>query len=236
VKQVQWTQERRDWWKSNYEDARSSEGKYLTESLAGELTAGNLVDVVPAMAKPVVATSPYTSLEELTGDLGISRRPQPTNLPKGTVSAIVGRELLLPLNSRRSELELLREAVDEVTQNDDYRDARGALHDRLLRFTRDEVTDVESVQRAVEDIREKSNKLKDSIRNRKIWVNVGRLFSFAQIVLGAATAPIPPVAIGLVVAGVGQFTATEKLADPQQPKRSVPDLAMLLDVRRRLHL
>ena len=74
------------------------------------------------------------------------------------------------------------------------------------------------------------------MRKRKIWVTSRRLFSFAQIALGAALTPISPLAIGLAVAGLGQFTASEMLADPEKPQLQAPDLAMLLDIRHELDL
>ncbi|HEY3008579.1 MAG TPA: hypothetical protein VGJ63_11035 [Micromonosporaceae bacterium] len=236
AEQVEWTQLRRDVWKYNYQQARSSAGQYLRQSLAGAMTAAGLFDVVPAMALPVVATSPYTSLQELTRDLGIRREAMPVPLPASTVSAVVGRELLLPDDDSRSELDLLREAVHVVTGEADYRNARVALHDRLRRFTRDGVTDVESLKTAVRELKHASDEVERAVHKRRIWVNARRLFSFSQIVLGAVLTPLSPVAVGLVVAGIGQFTASEMLADPQRPERLVPDVAMLLDVRHELSL
>jgi hypothetical protein len=236
VEQVEWTQLRRDTWKSNYQEARSSAGRYLRQSLAGQATAGSLFDVTPAMALRVVATSPYTSLEELTRDLGIRREPQPVPLPAATVSAVVGRHLLLPVDDSRSELELLREAVHVVTEVADYRNARSALHDRLRKFTRHGVTDVESLRAADRELKKASDELERAVRSRKIWVSASRVFSFAQILLGAVMAPLSPATLGLVVVGLGQFTASEKLADPGQPNRLAPDVAMLLDLRRELDL
>jgi hypothetical protein len=233
---VEWTQARRDVWRQHYEQARASAGQYLRQSLAGQVTAAGLFDVIPAMAAPVVATSPYTSLAELMDDLAIARAANPVPLPQSTVSAVVGRELLLPVDESRSEIDVLREAVEVVTSVNDYRNARAALHDRLRRFSRDGVTDAASLQAAVHEIKTASDDLERSVRKRKIWVNAQRVFSFAQIVLGALMTPINPIGIGAVVAGIGQFTVSEKLSDPRAVYRSAPDLAMLIDVRRQLHL
>ena len=235
VEQVEWTDLRRYAWEQSYKDRRSSAGEYVKRSLAGELTAMGLFDVTPAMARPVVATSPYTSLEELTEDLGIRREASRRLLPASTVSAIVGRELLLPQDSSRTELELLQEAVHVVTGEDDYRNARYLLNTRLQKFCQGGFTDHESVTAAVKEIKEACDELEQAVRKRKIWVT-SRLFSFAQIVLGAALTPISPIAIGLVVAGLGQFTATEMLSDPGKPELQAPDLAMLLDVQHELDL
>jgi hypothetical protein len=236
VRQVEWNQLRRDVWESNYREARSSAGQYLRQTLAGQMTAMGLFDVAPAMALPVVATSPYTSLDELTTDLGIRREVKPVSLPASTMSAVIGRELLLPRDDSRSELDILREAVHVVTREPDYRNARAALHERLRRFTRDGVTDAESLAAAVRELKQASDELERAVRKRRIWVTARRLFSFSQIVLGAVLTPLSPVAIGLVVVGLGQFTASEMLSDPQQPKRLAPDVAMLLDIRHELSL
>jgi hypothetical protein len=54
--------------------------------------------------------------------------------------------------------------------------------------------------------------------------------------MGAVLIPLTPLAIGGVVAGIGQFTASEKLRDGRELSRGAPDIAMLLDLRRELHL
>jgi hypothetical protein len=107
---------------------------------------------------------------------------------------------------------------------------------RLQKFCRGGFTDRESVTAAVKDIKGACDELERAVRKRKIWVTSRRLFSFAQIVLGAALTPISPVAIGLVIAGLGQFTATEMLSNPEKPQLQAPDLAMLLDVQHELDL
>jgi hypothetical protein len=236
VEQVEWTNLRRYAWEQSYKDRRSSAGEYVKRSLAGELTAMGLFDVSPSMAHPVVATSPYTSLTELTEDLGIRREASRRPLPASTVSAVVGRELLLPQDSSRTELELLQEVVHVVTEEADYGNARFLLNIRLQKFCRGGFTDHQSVTAAVKEIKRACDELERAVRKRKIWVTSRRLFSFAQIVLGAALTPISPVAIGLVVAGLGQFTATEMLSDPEKPQLQAPDLAMLLDVKHELDL
>jgi hypothetical protein len=118
----------------------------------------------------------------------------------------------------------------------DYRNARAVLHERLRKFTRDGVTDAESLTAAVTELKQASDELDRSVRKRQIWVNARRLFSFSQIVLGGVLTPLSRVAVGLVVAGIGQFTASEVLSDPQRPEHLVPDVAMLLDVRHELSL
>lgn len=61
VTRVPWTAERQAVWESSYLQSRSQIGVGFSKSWAYELTAAGLFDVVPAMAKPVVATTPFTS-------------------------------------------------------------------------------------------------------------------------------------------------------------------------------
>ena len=116
------------------------------------------------------------------------------------MSAVVGRELLLPQNSSRNELELLAEVVHLVTKEANYQNARYELNTRLQKFCRGGFTDHQSVTAAVTEIKEACDELERAVRKWKIWVTSRRVFSFAQIVLGAALTPLSPVAIGLVVA------------------------------------
>jgi hypothetical protein len=127
VKQVPWNAMRRGSWKDSYLKARSAMGQVLTRSLAGEVTANGLFDQIPAMAERVIATSPYRSLDDLEHDLRIHRLSELDPLPEATVSAVVGREILLPKDDSRSETDLLREAVQVVTTNADYKNVRAAL-------------------------------------------------------------------------------------------------------------
>jgi hypothetical protein len=236
AERVEWNEIRRYRWEQGYRDRRSSAGEYVKRTLAGEETALGLFDVTPHMARPVVATSPYKSLKELTDDLGIRREASHRPLPASTVSAVVGRELLLPQDGSRTELQLLQEVVRVVTGDTDYRNARYALNTRLQKFCRGGFTDHQSITTAVTEIKEACDELTHAVRKRKIWVTSRRLFSFAQIALGAALTPLSPIAVGLVVAGLGQFTATEMLSDPEKPESRAPDLAMLLDVQHELNL
>lgn len=234
--QVPWNQMRRTSWADSYLKARPAMGSLLSTSLAGEVTANGLFDQIPVFADRLIATSPYHSLAVLEEDLRIHRLSELDPLPQAAVSAVVGRELLLPKDDSRSETDLLSEAVEVVTNNDDYRNARATLQQRLKQFSRDGATDVASLQAAVSQIKEACDELERAVRKRKIWVSAGRVFAFSQIVLGALAAPLTVVGAGLVVAGIGQFSATEMLADQSDPRRRAPDLAMLLDAHKELDL
>jgi hypothetical protein len=81
VTRVPWTAERQAVWESSYLQSRSQIGVGFSKSWAYELTAAGLFDVVPAMAKPVVATTPFTSLDDLARELQITRTAPRIRLP-----------------------------------------------------------------------------------------------------------------------------------------------------------
>jgi hypothetical protein len=137
--------------------------RWVQQSLAFELTAAGLFDEVPAMAKPVVATTPFTSLHDLTRELRITRTPPCERLPGSTVSAVVGRQILLPSDPDRSETDLLKEAVHVTTTNNDYRNARADLHTRLADFSRDGFTDLVSLRAAVKAMNESLGEMERAV-------------------------------------------------------------------------
>jgi hypothetical protein len=236
VTRVPWTRTRRDVWERDYSRSRSETSLWLRRSLAFEMTADGLFDVVPAMAQPVVATTPYTSLDDLTHDLQITRTEPDSRLPASIVSAVVGREIMVPSDSSRSEMDLLKEAVKVTTTNDDYRNARAALHTRLGDFSRDGFTDLDSLRAAVKAINQDLEDMERAVRNRRIWVRAHRVFSFSQIVFGVLAAPFNPFSVGLVVTGIGEWTTSEFLSDSTNSARKAPDIALLLDVKHELRL
>jgi hypothetical protein len=235
VRTVPWDAARRQRWGEAYDQNRKAAGGVLREGLQYWLTGSQILDAAPAMATRIAATTPYRSLDELTTDFGITEATPAPQLPGATVLAVVGHELLTPQDDSRDEFELLVEAV-EATKSPDFRIARAALHDRLAGFTRGGVTDVESVRAAVADMNTQVEDMHRALQKRRIWTTARRVFSFGQIVIGALGAPLNPIALGLVVTGIGSWTATEHLSSSSDVVRAVPDVAMLLDVKNQLHL
>ena len=64
---------------------------------------------------------------------------------------MLGTEFVIPADPRRGEIELLSDAVT-VARSKDYRAARAALHRFQRQFIREEVTDLESVKAAVDEL------------------------------------------------------------------------------------
>jgi hypothetical protein len=173
-------------------------------------------------------------LEGPQADFGIEPTPS-APISGGTVMAVVGREILFPQDDSLDDPELLREAV-EATDDPDFRIARAALHNRLAGFMRGEETDAESVRAVVAYMNTEVEKMNQTLARRKRWTAARRVFSFGQIVLGALGAPLNPIAVGLVVTGIGSWAATERLSTSKDVVREVPDLAMLVDVKNQLKL
>jgi hypothetical protein len=242
---VEWDRKRHKQWASQYK--KISEGgahgaKVVGEMLAGRLTGQNLLSVVPAKAAGAVAVCPFDSLEALKDELGITettdlpkRKEASQGLPGSLVSAVVGRELLVPEDPERDEFYLLQEAVNLV-QHEDWRTARKAYHSGMLQFVEDGQTDYDSVKTAVEKMAEHLEELDKLARRRKIWKGARRVFFFTQLATQTASAPINPFAAAQVAATIGQYTTTEVLGDPASPYGAGPAGALLLDAQRKLGL
>lgn len=104
---VEWTAPRRRAWRRAYEREKQAPhvatADHIAKELAFQVTGERLLDVVPAMAKGVVAVAPYTSLAELKKDLGITQRPltgdhleAAPRLPGSVLSAVLGGEFFVP--------------------------------------------------------------------------------------------------------------------------------------------
>lgn len=79
------------------------------------------------------------------------------------MSAVVGRQILLPSDPDRSETDLLKEAVHVTTTNNDYRNARADLHTRLADFSRDGFTDLVSLRAAVKAMNESLGEMERAV-------------------------------------------------------------------------
>ncbi len=239
---IEWNRERHEEWATEYEKSKRDAAQQVSEILAGWKTGEVLLDELPAMASGVVAVSPYDSLEDLKRDMGITesstvveRLAAGRGLPGNVVSAVIGREFLVPEDPDRDEFYLLREAVDAV-QDADYRQARADFHKAQQRFVNGGKTDFESVNTAVNAVAEHLEALQSIVRRRRIWNGIRRAFFFTQIAADVLTAPINPVAVGKAAIALGKFTVHERLGNPADPHTIRPGGALLLDAHRRLNL
>jgi hypothetical protein len=234
---VEWNRERHQQWAASYEQSKRDAAQQFSEILAGWKTAELLLHELPAMAGGVVAVSPYDSLDDLKRDFGItetSTMDEQLQAGRGlpnVISAVIGREFLVPEDPDRDEFYLLQKAVD-VVKEADYRKARVDFHSAQQKFLRDGKTDLVSVTAAVNAMAEQLDVLNKFAK----WNGVRRAFFFAQIAFDFLAAPIRPVAAGKAAIALGKFTVDERLKNPADPHSVRPAGALLLDARRRLNL
>jgi hypothetical protein len=231
VKPVEWTQWRRDMWQDEWKKSRSAVAEQARKDLAFEITAMLLKhEEVPRHAQGMVAVSNFHSLAELEEELAIEPRVDADPIPGRHVSAIVGRELLVPEADGVDDFDLLEEAV-AVAGRSDYREARRDLHDRLRRFVdKDDKTDIESVRAAVRDMNKIVAEMRAMRRKKKLWNGTRRALFFAQLALSIPFAAIPMLAVGNAAIALGTYTVTERLVALDDDKRA-STAAMLLDAR-----
>ncbi len=239
---IEWTMDRHKMWAAEYEKSKLEAANQVSDILAGWKTGEQLLGVVPAMARGAVAVSPYDSLEALKRDFGITEISRPEEqlmtgrgLPGNLVSAVVGREFLVPDDPDRDEFDLLREAVSMV-QEDDYRKARSDFHTAQQRFIDNGVTDFVSIKAAVEEMADHLNTMEQMTRKRRIWNGLRRAFYFVGLAYDLITAPINPVAAGKAAISLGKFTIDERLKDTPKWNDVRRGGALLLDAQRRLNL
>jgi hypothetical protein len=129
-------------------------GKHLP-GYAFEATKTVLTRDLPAYVTGVNAMGPtYRSVEQLEKELGVSAAGRRKKLPPSALGAVLGWEILVPDDPRLSDDKLLAEAVAFVTEDEDFRNHRTAFWDWQQEYLKDGVTDRESIEKAVKDMRE----------------------------------------------------------------------------------
>ncbi len=244
IEPIEWDRQHHEQWErefADYTNTKASDAADLVaRMMAGWVTGQVLLRDLPAKAAGAVAVAPFSSLSDLTDDLGITesqylpeRLRASKGLPGNVVSAVVGREFLVPADPDWDEFELLKEAVDLVG-SEDYRGARRAFHSEMLRFVRDQQTDYDSIKGAVEAMDAQLHQLDQLARSRRRWRRVDRGFFFSQLAVDAAAAPINPLTLAHAGVAIGAYTASQKLGNPADPHNNGPAGALLHDAQRRL--
>lgn len=223
---IEWDRVHHEQWQqeyAEYESGRQAAATVVARIMAGWATGHVLLRDLPAKAAGAVAVAPFTSLEDLKKELGITendglveRQKASCGLPHGVVSAMIGREFLVPSDPDRDEFYLLREAVDLV-QEEDYRLARASFHEATLQFVDGGRTEFDSVRTAVEVMETHLGTLDRLTRRRRIWNVVRRAFFFTQVATDVVTASINPLAAVRAAISIGQFTTSEWLGNPAAP-------------------
>lgn len=236
---VEWNRKWQDEWQSTFQKSRSNVSEEIARRLAFIVTGSVLLKLTPAMAEGVVAVTPYDSLEEIKQDLGIQARQftsedqeRSRHLPGSALTAIVGREFLVPEDADKDDFQLLADAV-AVAKSDGYREARAALHTWLKKFLASGETDVVSIEAAVKDMENHLEALRKASARQKLWTGVRRC-----LFVGKTAAPLAPLPGAMAVAvdgaiSVGQYISNDLLSVPNP---GVPHGALFLDAQNKLGL
>ncbi len=98
----------------------------------------------------------YRTAEEMKRELGMEDDNARRTLPGGVLPVVLAWEFFAPdlTDARLSTRRLLKETVDFVDGESDFKKQRAAFVEWQQKFLRDETTDAESVKRAVQDMRE----------------------------------------------------------------------------------
>jgi hypothetical protein len=199
---------------------------------AFRMTRDVLLQGLPAYVTGVQAVGVYPSLEELSQEVGLEPVTGPQWLAGSMLSAVLAREFLVPDNPRRSDLDLLREAVD-LAGDEDFRRKRASFWRWQREFLRDTVTDLESITAAVQDMKDLLADEQARIRRRRITTTVCYAFTLAAIGASMMVAgPLGPVVLGSAGLSVGAFVTQELRARTEQD--APPPVRMFYDARRDL--
>ena len=200
------------------------------------MTGSVLERFAPRMAQTVVAVSEYRSIEDLQSSTPIRRAGSIAALPAGSLLAVAGHELLVPEDPDRDDFQLLAEAA-EVGSDPTYREKRKLLYLWQQEFVgSDDLTDAQSIRRAVEHMSDLVGDLNAATGRQRIWKGVKKLFAFLKAgeKVGAFIEPAGATALGAAIS-VGDFVLDRSKPDIPGDE-ATPVAALLLDAQKRLGL
>jgi hypothetical protein len=194
---------------------------------------------LPAYVTGVAAIGPsYRNLAEIERDLSIRSAGSQPRLQQDALATVLAWEFFAPdpNDTRLSTEELLKETVAFVTDDKGFQKRRTAFVDWQQKFIRDGMTDRESIERAVAEMRdllEDANKATAKLAVRKILRYAFRIAPGA-VGLGLAVAGIPG---GLVGAAGGVFLSLGGIAVDEMVFKAAehgtpPPTAFVHDARR----
>jgi hypothetical protein len=194
-----------------------------------------LTEGLPAYVTGVEAVGNFPSIESMQAELELapSTAVGPLHpMPGQTVCAVLGRELIVPASTERSDIDLLSSAV-ELAQDPDFIKKRRQFHRWQREFLTDGVTDAESVVKAVQEMEELLEEQKTLVRKRRYQVGLLFAFTVASVAVPMLGAPITAAAAGGAFLSVGQFVAG-RWFDKADPSDARMVSAMFLDAQKRL--
>jgi hypothetical protein len=223
---VKWNAYRRDAWKTRFDAGKSVDGD--TQEWAFHATRTELTDGLPQYVTGVESFTQYPSLNELSEDLALQKIDPNKHLPKGASTAILGHEFLSIDPEKRTHLKVLEEAVHLSSQKA-FRRKRKAYW-RWQRELLEDITDIdeESLQYAVEEMRDLIADERRAIRRKRIKTIASYAFFVSSIGFALAAGPLSPITIGGAFASLGQF-AVGRMAEPNE---NVSAAAVFLDTKK----
>ena len=192
---------------------------------------------LPAYVTGVAAVGPaYRTVEEIQRELGIRDARGQTQLPGGALATVLGWEFFAPEDDDLSDEKLLEETVAFVAGDAGFRRRRSAFFDWQQKFLKNGSTDLESIERAVEEMRallEDAKKAASQLTLRKIARYAFRIappvVTLALAVTGVPGGP--EAAAGSVFLSLGGIAIEERFMKGADQGRPAPT-AFVHDARR----
>jgi len=234
VRRVPWDAPHQEEWRKEVAEAAEQH----LPGYAFNATRTVLTRDLPADVTGVDAMGPaYRTVEQLEKELGVSTDGTRKKMPASALSAVLGWEVLVPDDPRLKDDELLKEAVTFVTENKEFRLHRSAFWDWQQQYLKNGVTDRESIEKAVKDMRELLE-LQKAAAKRMPFEHATR-YAFRIGAPGVALAGLFCTPAGTIAFAVGGVVltcaeiATEKwfLKKPETPNAPLPT-AFVTDLHR----
>ena len=234
VRKVPWDSVHREAWRKEF--SSNTAENHLPE-YAFVATRSVLTRDLPTYVTGVAAMGPaYRSLAQLQEELELKEISNPQPLPGSALSAVLGWEFLIPEDPRLSDDELLRETVDFVTGDEEFRLRRTELWNWQQGFLKGDQTDRESIAAAVTRMRALLEAQKRAALRMPVETAVRYGFRIAPAAVALAGVFLGPAGeIGAAAGGLF-LSCAEIAADKwffkERPENAPSPAAFVYDVRR----
>ena len=232
---VEWDAYHQDQWRSRFE--AGGDVAKQTAPWAFQASRTQLLSELQPGVTGVEAITAYPSLEKLERDLGVKPAGGgPIQLPIGAVTAVLGREFLVPddpdwNDEDLSKAEDLLKAAVELSSDPTFKRKRSSYWRWQREFTgSDVITDQQAVEAAVEEMRELIEEEQAVVRKANIRTTSRYAFLVASITVGLLAGPLSPLALGGAFVSVGQLV-TERYFEGHEKKEPAAG-ALFHDTRR----
>jgi hypothetical protein len=216
---VPWDEPHREQWRE--EQLRHSRAREAAHIIGQHLpnyafvaTRTVLTRDLPAYVTGVAAVGPmYPSVKDMERELGIRSSAGQTQLPGGALAVVLGWDFITPdpKDKQLSNEELLRETVDFVTGDEDFRRHRREFLDWQQKFLKNGTTDQESIERAVKEMHELLETWKETTTKFKLRTITRHVLRIAPSLVGLTLA-IAGIPSGLEAAAGGVFLSAGGIA------------------------